>query len=215
MINAKRHQQPEYRAVAPRIIKKAAQTLRDGFSSDFFAVSSANSIQHSDSRSMKCFPSNAVDLIVTSPPFLDKVDYLTDNWLELWFAGIDASKFGKNVVMCSSLTQWKVFMKEALSEMLRVLKPRSYAVVEVGEVDTPKGRVLLDEVVAEVASKVQTSTKRFIVEEVLVNQQEFAKLANCFKVDNNRKGTNTNRLVVLRAISKTGPQRKAIRGKRS
>ena len=31
-----------------------------------------------------------VDLVVTSPPFLDVVDYRGDNWLRNWFAGIDA-----------------------------------------------------------------------------------------------------------------------------
>lgn len=36
------------------------------------------------------------------------------------------------------------------------------------------------------------------VVEVLINCQEFTKLANCFNVDNMKKGTNTNRLAVLR-----------------
>jgi hypothetical protein len=38
----------------------------------------------------------------------------------------------------------------------------------------------------------------FQVREVLINRQRFTKLANCFNVTNNEKGTNTNRLVVLR-----------------
>ena len=33
---------------------------------------------------------DSIDLIVTSPPFLDVVDYPTDNWLRCWFAGIAA-----------------------------------------------------------------------------------------------------------------------------
>ena len=214
MINIKRHQEPEYRAVAPRIIKKAAQSLRDGFSSDFFAVSSANTIRQSDSRQISWIPSNSVDLVVTSPPFLDKVDYLTDNWLELWFSGISMDTFAQNLVMCSALDEWKQFITDVLREMLRVLKPRTHAVIEVGEVDTPAGTIYLDEVVAEAASSVSDPHKRFVVDEVLVNKQEFTKLANCFKVENNRKGTNTNRLVVLKVMSKRGPQRKAIRGKR-
>ena len=79
LINKKRRQEPEYRAVAPRIIKKAAQSLRDGFTSDFFAISSANRTTISDARALRWVPTNSVDLIVTSPPFLDKVDYVTDN----------------------------------------------------------------------------------------------------------------------------------------
>jgi hypothetical protein len=33
---------------------------------------------------------------------------------------------------------------------------------------------------------------------VMVNQQEFTKTANCWGVLNNNRGTNTNRIVVLR-----------------
>ena len=33
---------------------------------------------------------------------------------------------------------------------------------------------------------------------VLINVQEFTKTANCWGVNNNNKGTNTNRVVVFR-----------------
>ncbi len=209
LINRKRRQSPDYRPVAPRVIKKAAQALRDGFSSDFFSVSSANDIDIGDARELPGIPSSSVDLVVTSPPFLDKVDYLTDNWLELWFSGIDMRAFGDQVIMCSALDEWRLFISDVLKGMLRVLKPRGYAVVEVGEVETNGGTTNLDEIVAEEASKLSSPDKRFVVEEVLVNQQQFTKLANCFKVDNNRKGTNTNRLVVLKCVPKKSRQRRS------
>jgi hypothetical protein len=34
----------------------------------------------------------------------------------------------------------------------------------------------------------------------LLSQQEFTKTANCWGVGNNAKGTNTNRIVVLRRM---------------
>ncbi|MCB0324808.1 MAG: hypothetical protein KDD69_14595 [Bdellovibrionales bacterium] len=214
MINRKRHQEPEYRAVAPRVIKKAAQALRDGFTSDFFAVTAANSIEQENARNLKSVPANSVDLIVTSPPFLDKVDYLADNWLEFWFSGINPKHFGRDLVMCRSVQEWTSFITDVLSEMLRVLQPRAYAVVEVGEVETSAGMLYLDEVVAAAAEGVSHPQKRFVVEEVLINQQSFTKLANCFKVDNNEKGTNTNRLVVLKAIEKQGARRRKTGSRR-
>ncbi len=42
-------------------------------------------------RTRRGSPSNSVALVVTSPPFLDVVDYKTDNWLRCWFSGIDAA----------------------------------------------------------------------------------------------------------------------------
>ena len=45
-----------------------------------------------------------------------------------------------------------------------------------------------------------SSEFRLAVVEVCVHSQKFTKLANCFNVTNNAKGTNTNRLVVLRKL---------------
>lgn len=206
-INIKRGQIPEYRAIAPRIIKKSAHALRDGFTSEFFSVSSANMFQVSDSRDLDWLMPNSVDLVVTSPPFLDKVDYLTDNWLENWFAGVDQKPFAKNLVMCSSLEEWTKFIRDVLGELIRVVKPGGYAVIEVGEVEKAGETVYLDEVVAEQASSISDHGKRFAIHEVLINKQNFTKLANCFNVDNNRKGTNTNRLVVIKCVKKRSGRR--------
>ena len=35
---------------------------------------------------------SSVDLVVTSPPFLDVVNYAGDNWLRCWFCGIDPAE---------------------------------------------------------------------------------------------------------------------------
>lgn len=200
LINQKRGQMPEYRAVAPRIIRKASQALRDGFSSDFFAVSSASICEVADARKLEKIGDNSVDLIVTSPPFLDKVDYLADNWLEFWFCDINPNEFGENLVASSSLKHCKAFVREFLLEFLRVLKPGAHAVIEGGDVVVKGEVVYLDDVIAECVSGLAFNDKIFAVKEVLVNKQQFTKLANCFNVDNNKKGSNTNRLVVLQCL---------------
>ena len=205
-INIKRGQVPDYRAVAPRIIKKAAQSLRDGFSSEFFQVSAANDYQAADARDPATVKSNSVDLVVFSPPFLDKVDYLLDNWLEFWFSGIDPRTFGENLIMCRSLAEWREFISRVLGHCLKALRPDGYLVIEVGEVEVNGETIYLDEIVAEEASRVigsGTDTgKRLVVQEVLINKQSFTKLSNCFNVDNNKKGTNTNRLVVIKCLKR-------------
>ena len=38
----------------------------------------------------------------------------------------------------------------------------------------------------------------FVPELVMINAQEFTKTANCWGIDNNTRGTNTNRIVLLR-----------------
>ena len=83
-----------------------------------------------------------------------------------------------------------------------MLKPNTYAVIEVGEVENSSGMIFLDEIVAKEAEKISTPSKKFKIDEIFINQQNFTKLSNCFKVDNNKKGTNTNRMVVLKAVAK-------------
>ena len=209
LINQKRGQRPEYRAVAPRIIRKAAQALRDSFTSEFFGVSALNRFTSADARNLTGVPTDSVDLVVTSPPFLDKVDYVTDNWLECWFAGVPMEQFADGVMMCRSIDQWREFITGVLREQTRITKPGGFIVIEVGEVETAAGMIYLDEVVAEASTEVSSGRKRLIVEEVLINQQNFTKLANCFNVDNNKKGTNTNRLVVMRVVA---PSSRGLKG---
>ncbi|MGH7082022.1 MAG: site-specific DNA-methyltransferase, partial [Acetobacteraceae bacterium] len=62
---------------------------------------------------------------------------------------------------------------------------------EVGEVR--RGKLLLERLVWEAAAGLPFA-RLF----VMVNRQDFTKTANCWGVANNRMGTNTNRIVVLR-----------------
>jgi hypothetical protein len=66
-----------------------------------------------------------------------------------------------------------------------------YVAFEVGEVR--KGKIRLEEAALPVARKAG-----FVPELVMINAQNFTKTANCWGVDNNKGGTNTNRIVVLR-----------------
>ncbi|MCS7013159.1 MAG: DNA methyltransferase [Chloroherpetonaceae bacterium] len=192
-INEKRRQTPPYREVKSRILRKAELSLQGAARfQERFPESLLNRIHTGDSRQMPWIESETVDLVVTSPPFLDKVDYLKDNWLKAWFYGIEASAFKESLVQTRNLEEWKVFIRDTLRELYRVVKPNGVVVVEVGEV-VYKQRVLnLDEIVAELGEDVG-----FSIYAVLVNKQRFTKLANCFGVSNNEKGTNTNRCVVL------------------
>jgi hypothetical protein len=141
------------------------------------------------STSTPRIPSNSVTLVVTSPPFLDVVDYKTDNWLRCWFSGIDAASVP--VTMAKGVDDWSRFVTGTLNELRRVLRPRGHVAFEVGEVK--RGRLRLEEVV--IPAGIDAGLEPVLV---LVNAQEFTKTANCWGVTNNSKGTNTNRVVVFR-----------------
>jgi hypothetical protein len=195
-INRDRAQTPDYRPLKPRILRKAKAVLKDLTGEELSLLRQAgrqNVFTTYDARDIADLPSDSAALLVTSPPFLNKADYLLDNWLEFWFLGIDPEPLRERIVQTPCLEQWTEFVGAALREAHRIVRPGGTAVVEVGEVAHRGRQVDLDEVVAELGK-----AAGFRVLAVLINRQRFTKLANCFNVTNNEKGTNTNRLVVLR-----------------
>ena len=196
-INEQRKQTPEFRDVPGLILRKAGQALRDGRIEEIRAASACNQVYTADARDIPLLPDGFVDLVVTSPPFLNKADYIADNWLEFWFCGIDPAAFSESLVVTPDLELWREFIADSMREMHRVLKPGGHAVVEVGEVDLGGEIVHLEETLVNIASDLRRDGVGLRPERIFIQQQRFTKLANCFNVDNNLKGTNTNRMVVF------------------
>ena len=130
----------------------------------------------------------SVDLVVTSPPFLDTIDYMQDNWLRMWFCSIEIEQ-GK-IWQLKSLEDWTARMTAVFMELHRILKPGGRIAFEVGEVRN--GTVFLENAVAKASLDAG-----LMPEELIINTQHFTKTANCWGVSNNRKGTNSNRIVIL------------------
>lgn len=130
----------------------------------------------------------SVDLIVTSPPFLDVVDYPSDNWLRCWFAGINPAAVP--ITLHSSLADWQGFIAACFAEFARIVRPGGKVAFEVGEVRG--GRIALEHTVLAAARDLP-----FDPLAVMINRQNFTKTAQCWGVDNNAKGTNSNRIVVF------------------
>ena len=186
-INERRRQRPEYREVAALIRRKTRSLLRDlptgapnGNRCGFFRQSVSARFD---------YDGPPVALTVTSPPFLDLVDYRADNWMRCWFAGIEPGTVG--ITRTGRLEEWKELVRNALDRVAAISRSGSAFAFEVGEVRN--GSLLLDRVVVEVAR--QTAWEPVCV---LVNEQRFTKTSNTWGVRNNRAGTNTNRIAVLR-----------------
>jgi hypothetical protein len=191
-INAKRQQTPPRRDVRAILKKKSAALQQDvaplwrDAARDFAARAV---LLTGPAAAMPQLADASVQLVVTSPPFLDVVSYADDNWLRCWFCGIDAKAVP--ITMARTVPAWQAAMQEVFVELFRVVRPGGHVAFEVGEVR--RGAFRLEEAVVPAAAAVG-----FVPECVMIHAQEFTKTANCWGVDNNTRGTNTNRIVVLR-----------------
>ncbi len=191
-INAQRKQKPVFRDVPKLILKKTRSLLSDcqpRLCRNLSDISRDSVLLCESADKTRQIKSSSVSLVVTSPPFLDVVDYAADNWLRAWFCGVDVKKVKMTVP--GKLALWEKSMARVFVELARVLKPDGFVAFEVGEVRA--GLIKLEESVVRCGLGAGL-TPLF----VLINDQKFTKTANCWGVDNNTKGTNTNRIVLFK-----------------
>jgi hypothetical protein len=193
-INLARKQVPGYRDTRALILKKSRQLqgrldddararLRKAAAQALFVTgAAAKSWQIADA---------SVQLTVTSPPFLDVVQYAKDNWLRCWFNNLDADSIAAGITMSRTVEEWDKRMAPVFTELYRVTKPGGWVAFEVGEVR--KGRIRLEEHVVPLGTGAG-----FTCDAILINEQRFTKTANIWGVGNNEAGTNSNRIVVFR-----------------
>jgi len=185
-INTKRAQVPPRRDVPALILRKSRALLADCRGDRPIPV--PHRLCTAAAAATPDIPSASVDLVVTSPPFLDVVDYAGDNWLRCWFCDIEPAQVELTVVR--KLDDWRREMTAVFRELARVLRPGGHVAFEVGEVRG--GTVRLEEHVIPCGAAAGLLPRL-----VLINAQQFTKTAACWGVDNNAKGTNTNRIVVF------------------
>jgi hypothetical protein len=194
VINRKRDQAPPYRNVSDLVLKKTRQLLK-GLTgperANLSAAAASARFLTGDARRTPELETGSVALTVTSPPFLDVVQYARDNWLRCWFNGLDAGAVAAGITMAKKLEDWNAVMGGVFGELHRVTRPGGHVAFEVGEVQ--RGTLRLEEAVLPVGT-----AAGFQCLGVLVNQQAFTKTAHIWGVDNNQGGTNSNRIVMFR-----------------
>jgi hypothetical protein len=185
-INADRGQTPPRRDVPTLILRKSRALLADCHGGAMPPL--PHRLMTGPAHATPSLADATVDLVVTSPPFLDVVNYAGDNWLRCWFCNIDPAAVELTVVR--RLDEWRREMTNVFHELARVVRPGGHVAFEVGEVRG--GRVRLEEHVIPCGADAGLTPQL-----VVINAQHFTKTAACWGVDNNAKGTNTNRIVVF------------------
>jgi hypothetical protein len=90
--------------------------------------------------------------------------------------------------MVRTLSAWEDVMLDVFKELYRITREGGLVAFEVGEVRS--GKIMLEEKIVPIGASAG-------FECVLINAQEFTKTANIWGIDNNVKGTNTNRIAIF------------------
>ena len=204
IINKRNNQTPEPKDSRAIILRKSRSLLRSFTDSSHLPIANSSNghasrktiaepiLAVTQSHDLYYLHDDSVNLVVTSPPFLDIVDYKTDNWLRCWFADLDPDE--THLDSHSSIASWRNWLTATFAELTRVLRPGGRIAFEVGEVRN--ATVPLENEVIAAAQGLPLA-----VGKILINQQTFTKTSNLWGMSNNKRGTNTNRVVLLRTHS--------------
>jgi len=137
----------KYRSLRDRLEAKVQRAFRRVPELDF-SVGRACFSKSAD----ELIPSEKVDAIITSPPYMRQLDYGRDNRLRLWFLGshdwrsldrtLSPSEDAFLELMRRCFTKWKV-----------ILKPLHYCVLIIGDACTRVDRRNLPQVVSRIATE--------------------------------------------------------------
>lgn len=193
-INKQRNQKPEYKDVKFIILKKSrdlSSGINEKLSDQLKRIGTKAKFLNEDARVTTKIKSNSVQLTVTSPPFLDIVNYTENNWLRCWFNNIDADEVARKITISKKINEWEKVMGEVFRELYRITKRDGCVAFEVGEVR--RGKIKLDDHIVPLGIKAG-----FKCIGIVINLQQFTKTANIWGIKNNAVGTNTNRIVIFK-----------------
>lgn len=178
-----------YRPLADRLRKKVKRAYRRtetplGWTKRDYEITKT------DARSLP-FRDASMDLILTSPPYYDALDYARDNRLRLWFLG---QRDWRNLQprLIKGNTKYENHMRQCLREMYRLLKPGKTCVLIVGEVQRNGSTRDTGEVLGNLAQEV--SSGRFAVDCVVEDRIP--------DIRRSRRGTKTTRIEKILVLRK-------------
>jgi SAM-dependent methyltransferase len=195
------------------LLARAKELLSDSAPSGLGAayLASAESYPRVEGKDLK----GSVDLIVTSPPYLDVQTYAKDAWLRLWLLGYDYKDMKPRFIETGSPRTYLERMAPCMAEMLRVLRPSAHAVIVAGDapyrVGAERRFFRTAEELGALAGKLTLAGYKLKSEGVMVdNIPAHARYYSCVHKDGGsdgddaeRKGVRLERIIVMKKVNAT------------
>lgn len=162
--NFPRSQYPElyeYRSISPRLIAKVGRALRRTPDHNLADLVNAVRLASADSVNLP----SGIDCVITSPPYMNALDYQRDNRLRLWFLGENSNQKADRKL--GARDYFEKLLLSVARQLQRKVKPGGYCVFVVGEHALRSG----DKYPSEILSKVFLhSVKGFSLDNVIADK---------------------------------------------
>lgn len=94
-----------------------------------------NKVWNKDALKSSSFVKEKPDLIFTSPPYLNIVKYVSQNWIRFWILGKDKEETKEKIVDdFHNINSYKEFLVSFLLEMEKIMKPSTKLMLVIGDV---------------------------------------------------------------------------------
>ena len=137
----------EYRDVRTRLLAKVKRAYRRPAK---FAPEVEGRFVDSSAADLR-LPNGSVDAVVTSPPYMNALDYARDNRLRMWFLGV--RRFRHYDKKLNTRDRFVDLMTESLRSIADALRPGGTCVLVVGEARRKRVRVPNGEIVSALATE--------------------------------------------------------------
>lgn len=156
---------PEFRAVIPRMAAKVMRMYSTGIPFDTHAQ-----IFQGDARTLP-LEDNSANVVISSPPYFNTLDYVGQNRVRLFFLGFDRKE--QNKLKETHIQNSKTYLEEMLKvgkELTRVLLPNSLLVYVLGDVHRTKYSINTAVKVSEVYQDLGFTQLSIVDDEIPLNK---------------------------------------------
>lgn len=164
----------EYRPVRPRLLNKIQRVYRRFPSID----RSLRKECYFDDATHLQIEDCSIDAIVTSPPYMDALDYVRDNRLRLWFLGCDEKTQSERNSL-RNIQEFEKLMDSCLRMIQRILRPNKRCVMVIGEVNRYCHAIDTSEILLTLAEKVGGLECETIMEDSIPEDRRVRKNGLC------------------------------------
>jgi len=175
----------EYRASIPRLqakIKRVLASPPPPPRAQRFRVLKKSALK-------KYLPDSTMDAVITSPPYMDALDYARDNRLRLWFLGVSDYKTIKEEEIGKGTT-FEQDMAIVLQIMSKVIKPGGACVLVLGDVKHADRKYDVPGIILKL---VKTRIREFALEKRMVEN-----VPDDRRTRRNGRATQTETIIVFR-----------------